>query len=140
MPTFYDVLKKRDKDKLTRLRRVMREGSPRYHYDVPVIVAAAFVEFNCSQQFPLSRKYAPLDSMLVINTDAVDIAVLLNGAGGDNFIVPAHTIRNITPADCAVIGNVRITNNGGVASIVNLIDIDIWREAETVDSLARRSM
>jgi len=141
-PTFYEMLSGIHKQQINRLKRVMREGSPKYHYDVGVMAAGVFVEYDIDTQFPRARKYAPLDTMLVINNDAVDIGVQINGTGSDlYFIVPAGVIRQISREEVAAVYQVRITNlDGAAATVVNLIDIEQWRSPEDADSIARREL
>lgn len=126
---------------INRLRRVMLEGSPKYHYDVGAIAAGAYEEFAVEQEFPRARKYAPLDSCLVINNDVVDIALTFNGSGGDLYIIPAGTIRRISREEVSAIWQVRITNlDAANATTQDLIDIEIWRAPEDADSVARASL
>jgi len=138
-PLFYNLLKGNQKMRLNRQRRVMREGSPKYHYDVPVIAADyAYVEFDIATYFPRAKKYEPLDSCLIINNDAVAIGLNFNGSGSDLYIVPAGTIRRISREEVAAIWQVRITNlDTANASVEHTIDIEFWRAPEDADSLAR---
>ena len=140
-PLFYNLLKGSQKMRLNRLRRVMVEGSPKYHYDLGVIAAGVYVEFDIQTQYPRSRKYEPLDSCLVINNDAVDIGINFNGHGGDLYIIPAGTIRRISREEIAAIWHVRITNLDAVAAVtVNMIDLELWRAPEDADSIARKGL
>jgi len=124
--------------RLNRLRRVMVEGSPRYHYDVGAIAATAYTEIDIATYFPRAKKYEPLDTMVIINNDTVNIAVRLNGLNGDVYICTAGTIRTITREQTPAIWKMRITNlDAANAVTVNLIDIDIWRAPEDADSIAR---
>ncbi len=128
--------------RLNRLQRVMREGSPRYHYDVGAIAADyAYVDFEIADQFTRAKKYEPLDSCLVINNDAVTIALTFNGPAGDVFFVPAGTTRRISREECAAIWHVRIVNHDTANAVtVNAIDIEFWRAPEDADSIARGAM
>lgn len=140
-PLLYNLLKSPQKQQLNRLQRVMREGSPKYHYDLGVIAAGVYVEFNTQTQFPRSRKYEPLDSCLVINNDAVDIGLNFNGHGGDLYLIPAGTIRRISREEVAAIWHIRITNLDAVTAVtVNMIDLEIWRAPEDADSIARSKL
>lgn len=140
-PLFYNLLKGSQKMRLNRLRRVMIEGSPKYHYDLGVIAAGVYVEFDIQTQFPRARKYEPLDSCLVINNDAVDIGINFNGSGGDLYIIPAGTIRRISREEVGAIWHVRITNLDAAAAVtVNMIDLELWRAPEDADSIARRNL
>lgn len=129
------------KMQINRLKRVMQDGSPKYHFDVSALAATATEGFDIATQFPRARKYEPLDTILIINNDVVDISVLVNGAGGDLLIVPAGTIRRSTRDEVPAISRISVTNlDAGVAVTVNLIDIEIWRSPEDADSLARRDV
>jgi len=141
MPKLYQLLNSMQKMKLNRLQRVMREGSPKYHYDLGAIAAAAYVEFDIERYFPRAHKYAPLDTMLVINNDAVNIGVTVNGSGGDYFIIPAGTIRTVTRDECPAIWQIRITNLDAAAAVtVNMIDLEFSRSPEDVNSIARMEL
>lgn len=132
------MLQPQQKMKLNRLLRVMREGSPKYHYDLAAIAAGAQAYIDMPIAFPLSRKYQPLDTALVINNDAVDISLLFNGAAGQLIIVPAGVIRTISRVEVPAMWSVLITNLDAVAAVtVNLIDIEFSRSPEDADSLAR---
>lgn len=140
-PTIYQMLSGSTKMKLNRLRRVMIEGSPRYHYDVGALAAEAYVEFDIATHFPRAGKYQPLDTMVIINNDTTDIEVMINGVGGDRYIVTGGTIRTITREQTPAMWKVRITNLDTVSAItVNMIDLDIWRAPEDADSIARRKL
>ena len=142
MPTFYQLLSGIQKQKLNRLSRVMREGSPKYHWDVTALAAGALEGFDINRQFPRAAKYQPLDSCRIINNDAVDIAVTFNGRADElYFIVPAGTIRRISREEIAAIWNVIITNLDAAAAVtVNTIDIEFWRSPEDADSVARQGL
>ena len=123
---------------LDRLRRIMKEGSQKFHYDVPVLAAGVAVGFDIHTQFPRAQKYEPLDVIQIINNDVVNISVQLNGAGGDLLIVPSGTIRTATNDEIGAIQRILITNNDAAAAVTaGLIDIDIWRAPETLNSIAR---
>lgn len=123
---------------LNRLKRTMKEGSPKYHFDVSALAAGAAEGFDIFTQFPRAQKYEPLDTILIINNDAVDISVQLNGAGGDLLLVPSGVIRKASRSEIGAIRRILITNLDGAAAItVNMIDIEIWRSPEDMDSLAR---
>ena len=141
-PTFYQLLKSQQKMKINRLSRVMREGSPKYHYDLLAIAAGAIVEFDIETTYPQAMKYAPLDTILIINNDAVDIGLNINGMGSNlYFIVPAGVIRRISREELAAVHHIRVTNLDAVAAVtLNLIDFEIWRSPEDADSIARMGL
>lgn len=140
-PLLYNMLKGSQKMQLNRLKRVLQEGSPRYHYNVGVLAAGVYVEIDIATHFPRAKKYEPLDTIVIINNDTVGIEVLINGLGGDAYIIPAGTIRTITREQTPAIWKLRITNLDTTTAVtVNLIDIDIWRAPEDADSAARRNI
>ena len=141
MPTFYQLLSGIQKQKINRLSRVMREGSPKYRFTVTTgLAAGAWEGFDINRQFPRAAKYQPLDSCRVINNDAVDIAITFNGRADElYFIVPAGTIRRISREEVAAIWNVIITNLDAAAVVVaNMINCEFWRSPEDADSVARQ--
>ncbi|MAF42988.1 MAG: hypothetical protein CMI54_02290 [Parcubacteria group bacterium] len=126
------------KQQLNRLKRTLLEGSPKYHYDVPVIAAGVSVGFDVFTQFPRAQKYEPLDSIIIINNDVVNISVELNGAGGDLLIVPAGTIREAGRSEIGAIRRILVTNDDAVVAVVaDMIDIELWRAPEDINSIAR---
>ena len=140
-PKFWDMLNPQKRTKLNRLKTTMLEGSPKYHYNVPALAAGVFVDFDIQTQFPQARKYEPLDNCVIINNDAVDITVQFNGAGGFDAVIPAGVIRTLSHEELGGIWYVRITNNDAVAAtIVNMIDLEFYKQPEDADSVARRSI
>ena len=136
--TVYKSLSSIQKLQLNRLRRTLKEGSPKYHYDVPAIAAGANAGFDIWTQFPRAKKYDPIDTILIINNDAVNISVQLNGAGGDLLNVPAGTIRRAGRSEIEAIQRILVTNLDAAAAVtLGLIDIELWRSPENIDSLAR---
>jgi len=125
--------------KLNRLRRTMVEGSPKYHYDLAAIAAGAVAFIDMPTAYPLSRKYQPLDTILIINNDAVGISLQFNGAAGDLFIIPAGVIRTISREEVGAIWSITITNLDAVlAVVVDTIDFEIWKSAEEATDILRR--
>lgn len=140
-PKIWQLLPQGQRTAIGRLQRVMREGSPKYHYDVLAVAAGVFVDLDMDTNFPFSRKYHPLDSCLIINNDVVNIGLNFNGANGDLYIVPAGTIRQISREEVAAIWFCRITNLDVAAAVtVNTIDVEFWRAPEDADSIARRGL
>ena len=122
----------------------MREGSPKYHYDVPAInffvlgVDPGFIDMDIEGTFPRAKKYEPLDSCLVINNDVVDISLTFNGSGGDEFLIPADTIRRISREEVGAIWQMRTTNLAAATNVtLGTIAIELWRAPEDIDSIAR---
>lgn len=119
---------------ISRLERIKREGSPDYHYNLPVTAAAAVVSLHLPTQFPLSRKYQPLDSMEIVNNEAANpINVVVNGQ--DNFYCPAGTIRTVHGQGIAL-WTLAITNLGAGNTTLGLIRFTFKKEAMTIDKWA----
>jgi len=117
----------------------MVEGSPKYHYDLAAIAAGAVAFIDMPTAYPLSRKYQPLDTILIINNDAVGISLQFNGAAGDLFIIPAGVIRTISREEVGAIWSITITNLDAVlAVVVDTIDFEIWKSAEEATDILRR--
>lgn len=138
VPVFGDKL---SRSKITRSQRVLKEGSPKFHYDVGVLAAGANVAFDIFSQYPLARKYEPLDTMVIINNDNVAISVRVNSDAGDLYIVPAGAIRIVDKGELGAVRWVRITNlDAAIAVTANRIDIDFSKSAASVDELARMDL
>ena len=119
---------------ISRLERIKREGSQWYPYALPVTAAGVIVLLNIGLQFPDSRKYAPLDFMEIVNNDpACPLTITINNQ--DAFYCPAGTIRTISGKGIAL-WQVAITNNGGVATTANVIQLNLKKEAMTIDKWA----
>ena len=117
-----------------RQERIKREGSPYYTWLVPVTAAGITAVINVDQQFPLSRKYSPLDWLEIANNDAVDLTLVINNT--DSFSIPAGTIRTI---DNAAMRYLAITNNdAAVATVLNKIVVTLQKQPLTIDKWARK--
>lgn len=123
---------------LTRLDRIRKEGSPFYTWQMPVTAATLTSQIDVNTQFPLSRKYAPLDFLEIVNNDVVNLTLLINGAGGDALSVPAGTIRKVIKKAISWVG-VR-NDDAATATTLNLITVSLRREPLTVDDVARGSV
>ena len=116
-----------------RAERIKREGSPYYTYVPGIIVATEWDVLCPSTQFPISKKYEPLDWLEIVNNDAVDISIAINGH--DSFLVLAKTIRTI---DGLPLWQVDITNNSAVTdSVAGKIVLSLQRQPLTIDKWAR---
>jgi len=121
---------------ISRVERIKREGSPNYTYLLPVTATTATVTFHVPTQFPLSRKYEPLDSLEIVNNEPVnDLLITING--GDVYECPAGTIRNIHGTGIAL-WQIAITNSGLVNTTLNLVRLTLKKEAMTIDKWAAR--
>jgi len=116
---------------VSRLERIKREGSPDYHYNLGVIAAAAIDHIYLPTQFPLSRKYQPLDSMEIVNNSAANpIEVVVNGH--DGYYCPAGTIRTVHGKGIAL-WSLDIENLGAGATVADEIRFTFKKEALTMD-------
>jgi hypothetical protein len=121
---------------LTRLERIKKEGSPYYTWQVPATGPGATSQIDLFTQFPLARKYMPLDWLEIVNNDTVNCTLLLNGPGGDALAVPAGTSRPIRGHKS--MNQVGVRNDDAAAtSTLNLITVTLRREPITVDDVAR---
>lgn len=119
-----------------RLERIRKEGSPYYTYQPGIIAAGADDYIYSDSQFPLSRKYSPLDWIEVANNGAVSLTVTLNG--NQPFPCPAGTIRTI---DEFPVRSVNIHNDdAAAASVAGLITLTLQRQPITQDKFVRRFM
>jgi len=120
---------------LTRLERIKKEGSPFYTWIVPVTAATAQSAIDIATQFPLARKYAPLDWLEIVNNDAVDLTLILNGQGGEYLNVPAATTR---PVIGKALWRIAVRNDDAVAdSVLNAIVVTLRRQPKTIDMVAQ---
>lgn len=135
----FNLLSPQKKTQLNRLRRTLVEGSPKYHYDLAAIVAGAQAYIDMPTLYPLSRKYQPLDTILIINNDAVGISLVFNSPQEPPFIIPAGVIRTIGKDEVPAIWNITVTNLDAAAAVtVNMIDFEIWKSPEEATDILRR--
>lgn len=120
-----------------RQRRIRREGSPYYPYEVPSIAAGVDHGRYVGDALPLSRKYAPLDWLEIVNNDVVNLTLTINAVhqAGENLPVPAGSIRTIENQSIYYF-NVH-NDDAAVASTQGLINISLRRKPVDMDSLAR---
>lgn len=119
---------------LDRIDRIKREGSPRYVWQVPVTAAAARAVIEVNNHFPASRKYAPLDSLEIVNNEAAnDLTLTING--GNTYYCPAGTIRTVRGRGVAL-WHIAVTNNGAVNSTLGSIMVSLQKEPYTIDKWA----
>lgn len=136
MPMLYKTLPGYQKMALNRLKRTMQEGSPTYEYSVGALAATATVEFDTDTEFPRSQKYAPLDTLTIINNDVVNIRVTLSGTR--HWYVPAGVIVGI---EREAFRQVRIENlDAATPSTADAIRLAMRRAPEDADSMARRGV
>ena len=117
-----------------RIARIKREGSPIYNWVPGIIAPGAQEVIEVGAQFPACRKYAPLDSIEIVNNEATnDILVIING--GDQRYSPAGTIRHIHGRGVAL-WHIAIQNNGAANTTAGLIRVALQKEAFTIDRWA----
>ena len=121
---------------IDRTSRIKREGSRPYVWEVPVTATTATSVIAPNAQFPDSRKYAPLDSLEIVNNEAAnDLTLTINGT--DSRLVPAGTIRVIHGAGVAL-HHIAVTNNGAVNTTLGAIIVTLQKEAMTIDKWSAR--
>ncbi len=116
---------------ISRLERIKREGSPNYPYSLPITAPAAIVHLTMRILFPLSRKYAPLDYVEIVNNSVAN-PILFTVNNGDAWIIPAGTIRTIHGAGIAL-WIIDIANNGVGATVAGELEFTFKKEAMTID-------
>jgi len=99
---------------------VLRYGSPNFRHTFGAIAAGANEFVGIRETFPRSRKYEPLNTLVVTNTSGENVDLFINGT---NFmLIPAGVITSIT--DEAVwtmeIQNNDVTNVGAGEIRANL--------------------
>lgn len=120
---------------IERRARIRREGSPPFVWIPGVIAPAAAEVIGVRTQFPPSRKYEPLDSILVVNNEvANNITLTINGR--DVHYIPAGTIDLIHGRGVAL-WHLTITNEGAANTTAGLIVATLQREAYTMDKWAQ---
>ena len=118
----------------SRLERVKREGSPNFIYPLPAIAAGVTDTIHVPTQFPLSRKYQPLDSLEIVNNEAANPLIVIINAG-DVYYCPAGTIRSISGTGIAL-WTIDIVNQGGGVTTLGQVYLTLKKEAMTIDKWA----
>ena len=114
--------------------KYLKEESPLYTWNVGAIAAAGSVSIDPSRTFPASRKYAPLNSIVVINNDVVDIQLTINGK--EVLYIPAGAIQPV--AGDLGITHLTITNlDAGTAVTAGKVYANLQRSAADINDLAR---
>jgi len=119
---------------LSRIERIKREGSPNYPYILPVTATTATVTIHIPTQFPLSRKYEPLDYVEIVNNDPAN-ALLVTINNADAWYCGIGTIRTVSGQGVAL-WQVAIQNMGLVNTVINTIRLTFKKEALTIDQWA----
>lgn len=130
----FDLAKMKYPSNITasRAERIKREGSPPYVWTPGAIAATASSAIHVPTQFPASRKYEPLDFLEVVNNDAVDLTLTVNG--DDQFNIPAASIRKVRGA----MWHISLTNlDAAINSTAGKIILTFRREPMTADKWTR---
>src|SRR4030042_5352716 len=96
MARFIDLLKPDDGGgkHTVRAERIKREGSEPFVWTVPATATTAYAYIKVSTQFPLARKYEPLNFIEIVNNENSNgLLVWINGRNGEAFILPVTTMR-----------------------------------------------
>lgn len=110
------------------------EGSPPYEWEPGALAASASITITPDTQFPNSRTYGPLDTILIINNDVVDIDCIINGK--ENYYCPAGVITPIS-GDLGI-RQVTITNlDSGTAATAGAIVCRLRKAPKNIDDVAR---
>lgn len=126
------------KDRITieRFRRVKREGSPPYVWNVPATNAGLTATIHVPTQFPASRKYEPLDYIEIVNNEtACPLTLTINGNTTEQRLIPSSSIKTIHGNGVAL-WSIALTNNGAGATTLGSIYCTLQREPQTIDRWA----
>ena len=120
---------------IDRIKRIKREGSPAYTWNYPATGPGVIVTIDPETTFPASRKYAPLDSIEVVNNEpAINLTLTINGK--ETRIVPAGTIRQVSGRGVAL-RRVALTNDHATdTTTLGRIVVTLQKEAYTIDRWA----
>jgi len=101
---------------------------------MPATAAAGIATIEIAHQFPMAKKYEPLDWLEVCNNDAVDLTLIING--NTMLPVPSGTIRTV---DNYALWQIGIRNDdAAVATTLNAVIVSLRRQPMTIDEWARR--
>lgn len=112
------------------------DGSPSYEWEPGALAASASIDMDPETQFPGARTYGPLDSIVCVNNDVVDIDMILNNK--ERYFVPAGVIQ---PVQGGIgIRAVRITNlDAGTAATAGQIVCRLRKLPKDINDLAREA-
>ena len=120
----------------SRLRRVDREGSPFFRYDIPNISPKDFLALEMCDIHKSAQKYYPLDFFRCTNNSHVNILVSISP--GQDFLIPSGTIISV---EDRAITQLRIRNLSTVdATGAEKISLTLQRLPLTEDRLLRRGL
>ncbi len=126
---------------LSRKGRIAVEGSPPFQFLSPAIAASTtwLINFRSNTTHGARMwKYAPFNFVEIINNQAEDVTLSINGLGGIEILVRGNTAKKYTerPIEAVAITNRSAVNAIGAATIEVLIE----RLPATADSEANRKL
>jgi len=111
---------------------VLRYGSPNFRHTFGAIAAGANEFVGIRETFPRSRKYEPLNTLVVTNTSGENVELLINGT---NFmLIPAGVITSITDE---AVWTMEIQNNDSTNVLAGEIRANLSRPPLTADEFYR---
>jgi len=111
---------------------VLRYGSPTFRHTFGAIAAGANEFVGIRETFPRSRKYEPLNTLVVTNTSGENVELLINGT---NFmLIPAGVITSITDE---AVWTMEIQNNDSTNVLAGEIRANLSRPPLTADEFYR---
>jgi len=111
---------------------VLRYGSPNFRHTFGAIAAGANEFVGIRETFPRSRKYEPLNTLVVTNTSGENVDLFINGT---NFmLIPAGVITSITDE---AVWTMEIQNNDSTNVLAGEIRANLSRPPLTADEFYR---
>jgi len=111
---------------------VLRYGSPNFRHTFGAIAAGANEFVGIRETFPQSRKYEPLNTLVITNTSGENVDLFLNGV---NFmLIPAGVITSITDE---AVWTMTIQNNDATNVAAGEIRANLSRPPLTADEFYR---
>ncbi len=130
---YHPSLQHRYQSYLVRQTRTRREGSEPFVYSPAVLNGGERVDIDIGEQWPQSKKYAPLDYAQVTNNGVVDIEITINQQ--DTWFVPAGIITEIKgrPVHAFSVKNLHASSETAAGKI----KVVVMRQPITLDQMAR---
>lgn len=110
-------------------------GAPNFRHSFGAIASSASEVVVMEEDFPASKKYSPLMSLLITNNSLADLDLEINGS--DFLLIPAGVIDGITDQP---IYSFRLTNNDAVAAAAGTVRANVTTPPLTADEAARRGL
>jgi len=111
---------------------VLRYGSPNFRHTFGAIAAGANEFVGIREKFPKSRKYEPMNTLVLTNTSGENVDLFINGA---NFmLIPAGVITSITDE---AVWTMEIQNNDSTNVLAGEIRANLSRPPLTADEFYR---